>query len=77
MPRSKVYVITRKHVFTNLDQPISNQGYTNASVVLPGVTVGRGSIVGANAVVTKDVEPYTIVGGVPARLIKKRTSEKD
>jgi maltose O-acetyltransferase len=42
------------------------------AVVLPGVTVGKGSIIGANSVVTKNVEPYSIMGGVPARLIRKR-----
>lgn len=39
------------------------------AIILPGVTVGRGSIVGAGAVVTHTVAPYTIVGGVPARPI--------
>tara|TARA_A100000171_G_C2140621_1_gene155885 strand:- start:30353 stop:30898 length:546 start_codon:yes stop_codon:yes gene_type:complete len=42
-------------------------------VVLPGITVGEGAIVGANSVVTKDVAPFTVVGGVPAKLIKNRT----
>jgi acetyltransferase-like isoleucine patch superfamily enzyme len=41
-------------------------------VILQGVTVGRGSVIAANAVVTKDVEPYSIMGGVPAKLLKKR-----
>lgn len=41
--------------------------------IMPGVTIGTGSIVGANAVVTKDVPPYSIVGGVPAKIIKQIT----
>jgi virginiamycin A acetyltransferase len=43
----------------------------NASV-MPGVTVGDGAVVATNSTVTKNVEPYSIVGGNPARLIKKR-----
>ncbi len=40
-------------------------------IVLPGVRIGKGSVVAAGAVVTKDVPPYSLVGGVPARIIKK------
>ncbi|MDF0600717.1 DapH/DapD/GlmU-related protein [Psychromarinibacter sp. C21-152] len=43
--------------------------------VLPGVTIGDGAVVGAGAVVSKDVAPYTIVGGVPAWAIRRRFSE--
>lgn len=42
------------------------------SIVLPGVTIGEGAVVAAGAVVTKDVEPWTVVGGNPAKFIKKR-----
>lgn len=42
------------------------------SIILPGVTLGEGAVVAAGAVVTKDVEPWTVVGGNPAKFIKKR-----
>jgi acetyltransferase-like isoleucine patch superfamily enzyme len=42
------------------------------STILQGVTIGEGAVVGAGSVVTKDVAPYTIVAGVPAKFIKKR-----
>jgi acetyltransferase-like isoleucine patch superfamily enzyme len=47
---------------------------TNA-IVLSGVTIGNGAVVAAGAVVTKDVPPYAVVGGVPARIIKMRFSQ--
>lgn len=46
------------------------------AVIMSGVAIGDGAIVGARAVVTKDVPPYTIVGGVPAKEIRKRFSDE-
>ncbi|WP_338356238.1 CatB-related O-acetyltransferase [Yeosuana marina] len=47
------------------------------ATIMPGVTIGDGAIIATNATVTKDVEPYSIVGGNPAKLIKKRFSDND
>ena len=55
---------------------IGNDVWIGANVsLMDGITIGDGAIVAANALVTKDVEPYTIVGGVPAKPIKKRFTE--
>ena len=47
------------------------------ATIMPGVTVGDGAIIATKSVVTKDVEPYAIVGGNPAKEIKKRFSEEE
>jgi phosphonate metabolism protein (transferase hexapeptide repeat family) len=44
----------------------------HGAVIMPGIAVGDGAVVGASAVVTRDVAPYTIVAGVPARVLKRR-----
>ncbi|WP_412756566.1 CatB-related O-acetyltransferase [Legionella bozemanae] len=45
------------------------------SMIMPGITIGEGAIIAANSVVTRDVEPYSIVAGSPARIVKKRFAE--
>jgi len=83
----RVYISDHDHEFVHPDLPPSQcRGLTKEPVViedgawlgqgcviLKGVTVGERAVVGANAVVTKDVEPFTVVGGVPAKFIKKIT----
>jgi len=66
--------------FNSYSQPVVIQDYAWIScrvVILPGVTVGEGAVVAAGAVVTKDVEPYAIVGGVPAKKIGERNRGLD
>lgn len=87
-PDVKIY--TRNHKFDRLDEPIQYQGHTEESVhigndvwlganaiILPGVTIGDHSIVAAGSVVTKDIPPFAIVGGIPAKVIKYRNEKKN
>ncbi len=80
-----VYLQTSMHGFKDKNIILQNQGFNHApvvleedvwigthAVILPGVILGRGVVVGSNAVVTKTVKEYTIVGGVPAMPIKER-----
>lgn len=48
----------------------------NSATIMQGVTIGDGAIIGTNSLVSKDVEPYTIVGGNPARVIRKRFDDE-
>lgn len=79
-------IFTSNHCFSRLDIPMREQGFTKPNeviigddvwigarvIILPGVHIGKGSILGAGSVVTHDVDEYTIVGGNPARFIKHR-----
>lgn len=60
------------------DVVIEEDVWVGANVtILKGVTIGRSSIISAGWVVTKDVEPYTIVGGVPAKFIRYKFGEEE
>lgn len=48
----------------------------HGAVIMPGIEVGTGAVIGANSVVTKDVEAYTIVAGAPARLVRRRFDDR-
>lgn len=48
----------------------------NSATIMPGVQIGDGAIIATNSVVTKNIEPYTIVGGNPAKLIRNRFDEE-
>jgi acetyltransferase-like isoleucine patch superfamily enzyme len=65
------------HPATKGDVAIGNDVWiASGAKIMSGVTIGDGAVIGANALVTKDVAPYDIVGGVPAKCIKKRFSEE-
>jgi acetyltransferase-like isoleucine patch superfamily enzyme len=65
------------HPSTRGDVTIGNDVWIATGVtILSGVTIGDGAVVGANSLVIKDVPPYTMVGGVPAKVIKKRFSDE-
>lgn len=66
-------------IISNLQKPVTigNDVYIGMNALLKaGITIGDGAIVGMGAVVTKDVPPYAIVGGVPAKVIRYRFSEE-
>lgn len=82
---SYIHIISQNHNFDRIDVPIRDQGFENAPVVieddvwlginvvvLKGITIGEGSIIGAGAVVTKDIPPYSIAVGNPAKVIRTR-----
>ena len=82
----EVVFYTTRHNYSRTDIPMNLQGIENGipivigndvwigrrAIILPGVTIGDGCIIGAGAVVTKSFPPYSVIGGVPAKIVKNR-----
>lgn len=76
----EAFICTASHDILKANRPLTTAPITICdgvwigarATILPGVTIGEGAVVAANAVVTKDVEPWTVVGGNPARVIGRR-----
>lgn len=86
----EVVIYTSGHEFGATDIPMMDQGSTAAkpviigddvwigcrAIIMPGVTIGNGCVIGAGAVVTKDVPPYSVAVGVPAKVVKNRCATR-
>jgi len=85
-----VYVCDFDHVFSDVTVPIKDQGIVKSPVrvgpdvwlgtkvtVLRGITIGQGCVVAANAVVNKDLPPYSVAVGVPARVVRDRVADHE
>ncbi|MCL3779145.1 acyltransferase [Prolixibacteraceae bacterium JC049] len=86
---SNVFITTSNHRFDRIDIPIYKQGFSSADIrieddvwigqnviILPGVRIGKGAVIAAGTVVTKSVASYSVVAGVPAKIIKERGGDK-
>ncbi len=86
-----VYIIDNNHRFDDIKIPMCFQGKSSnlqtiieddcwigaRVMIMPGRRIGKGSIIAAGAVITKDVEPYSVMGGNPAKLIKIRQTVEE
>ncbi len=84
----EVLILSTRHSTEGVDIPFIDQGYLPRApvtvcnnvwigarvIILPGVTVNEGAVIAAGAIVTSDVPPFTIVAGVPARVVKNRVT---
>jgi acetyltransferase-like isoleucine patch superfamily enzyme len=90
MIASQSSLYANNHKFSDLETPIAEQGITAEGIVieddcwlgtgvrvLDGVRIGRGSVIGAGAVVTKDIPPLSIAVGVPAKVVRQRDRSKE
>lgn len=82
----EVYMCTENHQFSDVSALMRIQGFREREciviednvwigakvIILPGVTIGTGSVIGAGAVVPKDIPPYSVAVGNPAQIVKKR-----
>lgn len=81
--------ISSNHNYERIDIPMNKQGGTYeqivigddvwigyGTIILAGVTIGNGVVIAAGSVVTKDIPDYSVVGGIPAKIIKSRKGEK-
>ena len=87
----EVVIYTSGHKHDRIDIPMVEQGSSEVqpvkigndvwigrrAIIMPGVTIGDGVIIGAGAVVTKNIDPYVVAVGVPAKAIKKRLDNRD
>lgn len=85
------HIFTAFHEYSRTDIPMKQQGYSGRkpvvigndvwigirTIIMPGVTIGNGVIIGAGAVVTKDVPDYAVVAGVPAKVVKYRKNDSE
>jgi len=80
-----VHIRTTTHIYERKDILIQKQGHKEKDIIIgndvwigfgaqimSGVKIGDGAVIGAGSIVTKDIEPYAVVGGIPAKLIKYR-----
>jgi acetyltransferase-like isoleucine patch superfamily enzyme len=85
---SHVIIIAGNHRFDDTDKPICEQGVEFAPITIEddvwiagrvsitaGVTIGKGSVIGGGSVVTRDIPPYSVAVGVPAKVIKRRVAD--